>query len=107
MPASSGGADQDDLIRLWREKRDGIAPENFSHNLIVQLGIATEDLNRTWYQRCTGQAITAVQKRVRHPDHSWMAATLDGIEGTGAVSEAKFMLPWAFTEEAAAEKHIA
>ena len=37
-----------------------------------------------------------------------MAATLDGvIEQTGAVFEAKFMLPWAFTEEAAAEKHMA
>ena len=37
-----------------------------------------------------------------------MAATLDGIvEGTGAVFEAKFMLPWAFSEEVAAEKHMA
>jgi hypothetical protein len=37
-----------------------------------------------------------------------MAATLDGIvEGTGAVFEAKFMLPWSFSEEAAAEKHMA
>jgi predicted phage-related endonuclease len=45
---------------------------------------------------------------VRHPVHQWMAATLDGIvEQTGAVFEAKFMLPWAFTEEAAAEKHMA
>jgi predicted phage-related endonuclease len=38
----------------------------------------------------------------------WMAATLDGIvEGSGAVFEAKFMLPWSFSEEAAAEKHMA
>jgi hypothetical protein len=37
-----------------------------------------------------------------------MAATLDGIvEGTEAVFEAKFMLPWSFSEEAAAEKHMA
>jgi predicted phage-related endonuclease len=36
-----------------------------------------------------------------------MAATLDGvIESTGAVFEAKFMLPWSFSEEAAAEKHM-
>src|SRR3979490_361223 len=36
-----------------------------------------------------------------------MAATLDGtVEGTGAVFEAKFMLPWTFSEEAAAEKHM-
>ncbi len=37
-----------------------------------------------------------------------MAATLDGrVEGGGAVFEAKFMLPWSFSEEAAAEKHMA
>ena len=36
-----------------------------------------------------------------------MAATLDGIvEQTGAVFEAKFMLPWSFSEEAAAEKYM-
>jgi predicted phage-related endonuclease len=37
-----------------------------------------------------------------------MAATLDGIvEGMEAVFEAKFMLPWSFSEEAAAEKYMA
>jgi hypothetical protein len=37
-----------------------------------------------------------------------MAATLDGwVEATCAVFEAKFMLPWNFSEEAAAEKHMA
>ena len=37
-----------------------------------------------------------------------MAATLDGkVAETGAVFEAKFMLPWNFSEEAAAEKHMA
>jgi hypothetical protein len=34
--------------------------------------------------------------------------TLDGlVKETGAVFEAKFMLPWSFSEEAAAEKHMA
>ena len=68
----------------------------------------TEDLNRQWYERNTGNAITNVQYRVRHPVIRWMAATLDGmVEANGAVFEAKFMLPWSFSEEAAAEKHIA
>ena len=45
---------------------------------------------------------------MRHPVIRWMAATLDGVvESTGAVFEAKFMLPWSFSEEAAAEKHMA
>ena len=37
-----------------------------------------------------------------------MATTLDGfINEIDAVFEAKFMLPWSFTEEAAAKKHMA
>jgi hypothetical protein len=36
-----------------------------------------------------------------------MAATLDGmVEPGGAVFEAKFMLPWSFSEEGAAEKYM-
>lgn len=102
------GNDQDELLRLWREKRGEIAPQDLSRNLVVQLGITTEALNRNWYQEATSQVITDIQKRVRHSVHSWMAATLDGIVAqTGAVFEAKFMLPWGFTEEAAAEKHMA
>jgi predicted phage-related endonuclease len=49
-----------------------------------------------------------VQRGVRHRALQWMAATLDGVvEGTGAVFESKFMLPWSFSEEAASEKHMA
>src|SRR6478736_612466 len=51
--------------------------------------------------------VTDVQRRVFHPVKRWMAATLDGmVEGAGAVFEAKFMLPWAFSDEAAAAKHM-
>src|SRR5262249_9249899 len=99
------GDDGDALLRLWREKRGEVEPEDLSRNLIVQLGLATEDLNRRWYQANTGHLLADVQRQVRHPVLGWMAATLDGrVEATGAVFEAKFMLPWAFSEEAAAEK---
>src|SRR6202142_1999407 len=102
------GDDEAALLRLWREKRGEVEPEDLSSNLIVQLATATEELNRRWYERNTGQVVTAVQRRVFHPVKRWMAATLDGmVEGTGAVFEAKFMLPWTFSEEAAAEKHMA
>jgi predicted phage-related endonuclease len=101
------GYDEAALMRLWREKRGEVEPEDLSGNLIVQLGLATEELNRHWYQANTGQLVTDIQKRIRHPVLRWMAATLDGrIEATGAVFEAKFMLPWAFSEEAAAEKYL-
>jgi predicted phage-related endonuclease len=102
------GDDEPALLRLWREKRGEVEPEDLSGNLIVQLGTATEALNRHWYERNTGKSVTEVQRRVFHPVKRWMAATLDGmVEGTGAVFEAKFMLPWTFSEEAAAEKHMA
>src|SRR3954447_13032765 len=101
------GEDEVALLRLWREKRGEVEPEDLSENLIVQLGTVTEQLNRQWYERNTGQVVTGAQRRVFHPVKRWMAATLDGIvEGTGAVFEAKFMLPWSFSEEAAAEKHM-
>jgi len=102
------GSDEAALIRLWREKRGEAEPEDLSGNLIVQLGRATEELNRSWYERNTGRLVRDVQRRVRHTAIPWMAATLDGIvEGTEAVFEAKFMLPWSFSEETAAEKYMA
>jgi predicted phage-related endonuclease len=102
------GSDEAMLVRLWREKRGEVEPEDLSDNLIVQLGTVTEDLNRRWYERNTGHSIKDVQRRVLHPVHKWMAATLDGlVDPGGAVFEAKFMLPWTFSEEAAVEKHMA
>jgi predicted phage-related endonuclease len=102
------GVDEDALVRLWREKRGEAEPPDYSENLIVQLGVATEPLNRRWFEKTNGQVIKDVQRWIRHPVIRWMAAKLDGVvEGTGAVFEAKFMLPWSFSEEAAAEKHMA
>jgi predicted phage-related endonuclease len=101
------GKDEDALLRLWREKLDEVEPEDLSGNLVVQLGNATEELNRRWFEANTGQVVVDIQKRVRHAALRWMAATLDGrVEGSDAVFEAKFMLPWSFSEEAAAEKYM-
>ena len=102
------GSDEAALIQLWREKRGEAWPEDLSRNLVVQLGVATEELNRFWYERNTGRRVTDIQRKVKHSAIPWMAATLDGIvEGTEAVFEAKFMLPWSFSEEAAVEKYMA
>jgi predicted phage-related endonuclease len=96
------GSDEPALHRLWREKRGEIEPEDLSGDLLVQLGTVTEHLNRHWHEKNTGLAIRDVQRRVQHPVHKWMAATLDGlIDPGGAVFEAKFMLPWNFSEEGA------
>jgi YqaJ-like viral recombinase domain len=100
------GDDEASLLRLWREKRGEVEPEDLSGNLLVQLGQATEELNRRWYEASTGQVLVDIQKRIWHPTLHWMAATLDGrVAASNAVFEAKFMLPWSFSEEAALAKY--
>jgi predicted phage-related endonuclease len=102
------GKDEKALLRLWREKRGEEAPLDLSDVLIVQLGLSTEGLNRRWYELNSGNRVSDVQRHALHRSIPWMAATLDGlVKETGAVFEAKFMLPWAFSEAAAAEKHMA
>jgi len=100
------GDDEKRLVRLWQEKRGEIEPEDLSGNLVVQLGVVTEDLNRHWYEVCCSEEIVDVQRRVRHPTVRWLGATLDGrLKSSGAVFESKFMLPWQFSEEAALAKY--
>ncbi|WP_439393015.1 YqaJ viral recombinase family protein [Bradyrhizobium sp. PMVTL-01] len=101
------GEDQAALVRLWQQRRGEVEPEDLSGDLVVQLGTVTEGLNRRWYEKNTGQRVEDVQRQVLHPVHRWMAATLDGRIEDGAVFEAKFMLPWNFSEDAAGEKHMA
>ena len=60
------GSDEAALVRLWREKRGEAEPEDLSGNLIVQLGTATEELNRSWYERNTGRRVRDVQRQVTH-----------------------------------------
>ena len=45
------GQDEKALLALWREKRGEQASLDLSGELIVQLGLVTEDLNRRWYER--------------------------------------------------------
>ena len=79
------GNDEAALVRLWQEKRGEVEPKDLSGNLVVQLGIVTEVLNRRWYEANTGDVITDVQRLVRHPTVRWMGATLDGrVEASAA-----------------------
>ena len=41
------GDDEAALLRLWREKRGEVEPEDLSGNLIVQLGVVTEPSTAT------------------------------------------------------------
>ena len=49
------GDDEAALARLWKEKRGEVDPEDWSGDLLVQLGTATEQLNRRWYEKNTEQ----------------------------------------------------
>src|SRR5438046_7381528 len=71
------GSDEAALVRLWHEKRGEAEPEDLSGNLIVQLGRATEEFNRSWYERNTGRQVPDVQRRVRHSAIPWIAAGWD------------------------------
>src|SRR5258708_30788564 len=71
------GNDEAALVRLWREKRGAADPEDLSGNLIVQLGTATEELNRAWYERNTGRSVRGGQRFLKHSAIPWMPATLD------------------------------
>ena len=82
------GQDEKALIRLWQEKRGEVGPEDLSGDLIVQLGLVTEDLNRRWYELNSGHRISDVQRHAIHRTLPWMAATLDGlVKETGAVRD--------------------
>jgi len=76
------GPDEDTLIHLWREKRGEVEPKDLSGNLIVQLGNATEPLNRAWYERNTGRTIKDFQRRGRHPVNCWNGG-VPGRDGLG------------------------
>ena len=101
------GSDETALRKLWEFKRGLRASEDYSGNLVVALGHATEKLNTDWFERQTGSAVSDHQARLFHPAYAFLAATLDGLTENGrAIFEAKFMLPWSFSEEAAAAKHM-
>jgi predicted phage-related endonuclease len=102
------GDDEAALLRLWREKRGEAEPADLSGNLVVRLGVATEALNRRWYEANTGQILTDVQRQIRHPALRWMATTQDGrVEATGEVFEAKFMLLGVLGGRSGREVHAA
>ena len=87
------GDDEAALLRLWREKRGEVEPEDLSGNLIVQLGPATEELNRRWYQSSTGRVITGVQRIAIRRCAGWRLPSTAGSMKRRCI-RSQFMLPW-------------
>jgi len=101
------GTNQAALLQLPRDICYGAQPEDLSAVLGVQLGTVSGGLNRHWYESNADSAVTIVKLQSHHPVQEWIAATLDGlVDSGGAGLEAKFMLPWTFSEEAAVEKRM-
>ena len=101
------GDDEVALVRLWKEKRGEVAPEDLSvgepdcpawdGHRRSELALVRAQFGAGGSPTCSGTSNTQGLK--------WMAVTLDGrVEVSGAVFEAEFMLPWSFSEQVAAEK---
>ena len=87
--------DSERIIRLWREKRGEMEPEDLSGCLPVILGCWTEAFNRQWYEKYTGYLVTRVNESLVSSEHSWRRCTLDGfVEHQGAIWEAKHTSPF-------------
>jgi len=84
-------ANPEKLIRLWKEKRGELAPEDLSGILPVCFGTATEELNRYWFEiQNPGKKITREGEHVVSSSIPFMACSLDGyIESDKALFEAK------------------
>ena len=68
-----------DWLPLWRLKTGRDEPEDLSDVLQVQIGVATEDLNRRWFQKQTGLIVNTENcEHLVHPKHDWLRANLDG-----------------------------
>jgi predicted phage-related endonuclease len=74
------GKDEKALMRLWREKRGEEAPPDLSSVLTVQLGLATEDLNRRLYELNSGHRIADVQRHAIHRTIPWMVASVLALQ---------------------------
>lgn len=81
------------ILHLWRVKRGEVEAADLSDILPVMLGQWTEDFSRQWFERQAGLKVEDAGLSVRHPEHEWMACTLDGIvrhpDGRRSVFEAK------------------
>ena len=94
------GGVADRIRRLWREKRGEAEPEDLSQVLPVVLGCWTEPFNRQWFERLSGEKVTALGQCFISPCHPWRRCTPDGVvERSGAIWEAKHTNAFARSEE--------
>src|SRR5574337_2154870 len=78
--------DSERILRLWRQKRGEIEPEDLSDVLPVQMGSFTEPFNRHWFTKQTGLEVIDGGREALSIDYPFMACTLDGIVSQDAQS---------------------
>ena len=82
--------DSERVLRLWQEKRGETEPENLSGRLAVVLGCWTEEFNRQWYEKLSGNPVVDAGAQLTCSKFRWRKCTLDGVvAGSGAIFEAK------------------
>lgn len=90
-----GGSDavkimQGKWLDLWKIKTGRIEPENLDHVLPVQIGILTEDLNLSWFEREENVLVANHQLELtKDLDGVPIKGTLDGTINNNAIIEAK------------------
>lgn len=96
----------EDLYRLWQLKRGLIEPDNLDDVLPVIMGQFTEELNRAWFEKKTGRAVTNAGEERLSLDFPHMACTLDGLTDQGeTVWEAKHVSAF-FKEDDILQKYM-
>jgi predicted phage-related endonuclease len=94
----SGDADR--ILQLWREKRGEGKPGDLSQVLRVMLGCWTEDFNRQWFERVSGERVGRIRQGLTCPKRAWRRCTPDGVvENSGAIWEAKHTSAFATSDE--------
>lgn len=71
------GGNEEEILRLWREKRGEIPHQDLSDDLAVMMGCYTEPFNIAWFTKRTGLEV-GVPRRLAHPEIPYMRANLDG-----------------------------
>ena len=97
--------DAEKILRLWKEKRGEIQPEDLSRVLPVRMGSFTEALNVTWFEEETGKTVTRQGDQQISAEFPFMLCTLDGEIENIAVFEAKHVSAFQ-TEEAILERYF-
>jgi predicted phage-related endonuclease len=72
------GGDPEKILRLWKEKRGEIEPEDLSNVLPVVMGSWTEMLNIIWFEKQTGKTVYNNGDQRISAEYPFMRCTLDG-----------------------------